>query len=86
MLPTPTDLVDTVRELVTSLGLTLVIEPGRSTVATTGALVNRVTGVKTNGGWWVVGGGWGGTIVLYFHVTGAPYHQFGCRGEDQRLK
>ena len=38
-----------VRDIVTRLGLTLVIEPGRSMVATSSALVNTVTGVKTNG-------------------------------------
>lgn len=48
-LPTPTDLIDTVRDIVSRLGLTLVIEPGRSMVATSSALVNTVTGVKTNG-------------------------------------
>ena len=49
VLPTPRDLIDTVRDLVSSLGLTLVIEPGRSMVATSCAFVNTVTGVKTNG-------------------------------------
>ncbi|KAG2425345.1 hypothetical protein HXX76_013759 [Chlamydomonas incerta] len=49
VLPTPTDLIDTVRDIVKELGLTLVIEPGRSMVATGSALVNTVTGVKTNG-------------------------------------
>ncbi|MEW5302539.1 MAG: hypothetical protein WDW38_002308 [Sanguina aurantia] len=49
VLPTPTDLINTVRDLVKDLGLTLVIEPGRSMVATSSALVNTVTGVKTNG-------------------------------------
>ena len=49
VLPTPMDLIDTVRDLVSSLGLTLVIEPGRSMVATSSAFVNTVTGVKTNG-------------------------------------
>lgn len=49
VLPTPTDLIDTVRDIIRELGLTLVIEPGRSMVATTSALVNTVTGVKTNG-------------------------------------
>ncbi len=44
MLPTPTDLIDTVRDIVKELGLTLVIEPGRSMVATGSALVNTVTG------------------------------------------
>lgn len=48
-LPTPTDLIDTVRDIVKDLGLTLVIEPGRSMVANSSALVNTVTGVKTNG-------------------------------------
>ncbi len=49
VLPTPKDLIDTVRDLVKDLGLTLVIEPGRSMVANSAALVNTVTGVKTNG-------------------------------------
>ncbi|GIL60438.1 hypothetical protein Vafri_15029 [Volvox africanus] len=49
VLPTPTDLIDTVRDIVKDLGLTLVIEPGRSMVATSCGLVNTVTGVKTNG-------------------------------------
>ncbi|KAF5832992.1 DAP decarboxylase [Dunaliella salina] len=48
-IPTPTDLIDTVRPYVKDLGLTLVIEPGRSMVASSSALVNTVTGVKTNG-------------------------------------
>lgn len=49
ILPTPTDLINTVRDIVKDLGLTLVIEPGRSMVATSSALVNTVIGVKTNG-------------------------------------
>ncbi|KAL2345059.1 hypothetical protein Fmac_006344 [Flemingia macrophylla] len=49
ILPTPRDLIDTVRELVLSRGLNLIIEPGRSLIANTCCLVNRVTGVKTNG-------------------------------------
>lgn len=49
VLPTPKDLIDTVRDLVASTGLTLILEPGRSLVATSAALVNTVTGVKTNG-------------------------------------
>ncbi|OAY66454.1 putative diaminopimelate decarboxylase, chloroplastic [Ananas comosus] len=49
ILPTPMDLIDTVRELVLSRDLTLIIEPGRSLIANTCCLVNRVTGVKTNG-------------------------------------
>ena len=48
-LPTPKELISTVREKVSDLGLTLVIEPGRSMVATAGALVCEVTGVKQNG-------------------------------------
>ncbi|THG18127.1 hypothetical protein TEA_005745 [Camellia sinensis var. sinensis] len=38
-----------VRELVLSQDLNLIIEPGRSLIANTCCLVNRVTGVKTNG-------------------------------------
>ena len=48
-LPTPAELISTVREQVSDLNLTLVIEPGRSMVATAGALVCEVTGVKQNG-------------------------------------
>ncbi|KAK7337069.1 hypothetical protein VNO77_17628 [Canavalia gladiata] len=49
ILPKPRDLIDTVRDLVLSRGLNLIIEPGRSLIANTCCLVNRVTGVKTNG-------------------------------------
>ena len=49
ILPTPADLIATVRDTVASLGLTLVIEPGRSMVASSGALVTAVNGVKENG-------------------------------------
>ncbi|XP_051120011.1 diaminopimelate decarboxylase 1, chloroplastic-like [Andrographis paniculata] len=49
VLPTPQDLIDTVRELVISRDLNLIIEPGRSLIANTCCFVNRVTGVKTNG-------------------------------------
>ncbi|XP_022036360.1 diaminopimelate decarboxylase 1, chloroplastic [Helianthus annuus] len=49
VLPTPRDLIDTVRELVKSRNLNLIIEPGRSLIANTCCFVNRVTGVKTNG-------------------------------------
>ncbi|XP_068642646.1 diaminopimelate decarboxylase 1, chloroplastic-like [Aristolochia californica] len=48
-LPTPMDLINTVRELVISRNLTLIIEPGRSLIANTCCFVNHVTGVKTNG-------------------------------------
>ncbi|KAH0458754.1 hypothetical protein IEQ34_011568 [Dendrobium chrysotoxum] len=49
ILPTPLDLINTVRELVHSRDLNLIIEPGRSLIANTCCFVNRVTGVKTNG-------------------------------------
>ncbi|CAL4946582.1 unnamed protein product [Urochloa decumbens] len=49
ILPTPMDLINTVRELVLSRDLTLIIEPGRSLIANTCCFVNRVTGVKSNG-------------------------------------
>ena len=51
VLPTPKDLIDTVRDLVSELGLTLIIEPGRSMVADSSAFVNTVTG-----GCWLLGG------------------------------
>lgn len=47
-LPTPQDLIDTVRDLVASTGLTLILEPGRSMVATSSALVNTVSGCEGN--------------------------------------
>ena len=37
------------RDLVADQRLTVILEPGRSMVANAGALVNSVTGVKTNG-------------------------------------
>ncbi|XP_010453249.1 PREDICTED: diaminopimelate decarboxylase 2, chloroplastic [Camelina sativa] len=49
VLPTPMDLINTVRELVYSRDLHLIIEPGRSLIANTCCFVNHVTGVKTNG-------------------------------------
>ncbi|XP_078429222.1 diaminopimelate decarboxylase 1, chloroplastic-like [Wolffia australiana] len=49
VLPTPMDLINTVRELVISRNVRLIIEPGRSLIANTCCFVNRVTGVKTNG-------------------------------------
>ncbi|KAL0376161.1 UNVERIFIED_CONTAM: Diaminopimelate decarboxylase 1, chloroplastic [Sesamum calycinum] len=49
VLPTPRDLIETVRKLVVSRNLNLIIEPGRSIIANTCCFVNRVTGVKTNG-------------------------------------
>jgi diaminopimelate decarboxylase len=42
-------LLDTIRADAEALELTIIIEPGRSMVANTAALVNTVTGVKTNG-------------------------------------
>lgn len=47
-LPTPTDLVDTIRDLVTGQNLTLILEPGRSLVGNTGALLATVIGVKAS--------------------------------------
>ena len=41
-LPTPKDLIDTVRDLVLASGLKLILEPGRSMIATSCALVNTV--------------------------------------------
>ena len=49
IMPTPRQLIDTVRADIQRLGLKLVIEPGRSMVGNAGALVNNVTGVKRNG-------------------------------------
>lgn len=43
------DLINTVRGKIQEMGLTLIIEPGRSMVATSSVFVNTVTGVKTNG-------------------------------------
>lgn len=48
-IPTPSDLIDTVRDLVLKMKLKLIIEPGRSMVANTTVLVNTVTGVKSSG-------------------------------------
>jgi len=49
VVPTPMDLINTVRELVSSQNVTLIVEPGRSLVANTCAFVNKVIGVKSNG-------------------------------------
>ena len=46
VLPTPKDLIDTVRDLIASEGLTLILEPGRSMVANSSAFVNTVTGAR----------------------------------------
>lgn len=48
-IPTPMDLIDTVRDLIQKMNLKLIIEPGRSMVGNTTIFVNRVTGVKSNG-------------------------------------
>jgi diaminopimelate decarboxylase len=48
-MPTPKDLIGTVRKLVQELGVTLILEPGRSLVGNAGAFVNTVNGVKSNG-------------------------------------
>ena len=47
-LPTPADLIGSIRNLLTD-NIALIIEPGRSIIGNTAVLVNRVTGVKTNG-------------------------------------
>jgi len=48
-MPTPNDLIEAVKKLVAELGVTLILEPGRSLVGNAGAFVNTVTGVKSNG-------------------------------------
>lgn len=48
-LPTPTDLIDSIRSEISSTNLTIIVEPGRSMVGNTGILANTVIGVKTNG-------------------------------------
>ena len=47
-IPTPTDLIDSVRDLLGG-GTVLIIEPGRSIIGDAAVFVNRVTGVKSNG-------------------------------------
>ena len=49
VIPTPMDLIDSIKELIKDQNLKLIIEPGRSLVANTCVFVNRVTGVKSNG-------------------------------------
>ena len=48
-IPTPMDLMDSIRDVIMPLNLKLIIEPGRSMIGNTCVLVNKVTGVKTNG-------------------------------------
>ena len=47
-IPTPSHLIDSVRDVLTD-DIGLIIEPGRSIIGNSSVLVNRVTGVKTNG-------------------------------------
>lgn len=47
-IPTPSHLIDSIRDVLTD-DIALIIEPGRSIIGNAAALVNRVTGVKTNG-------------------------------------
>lgn len=49
-IPTPTDLVQSIRLHLEESNLTIIIEPGRSLVGNAGALVCSVIGVKSNGG------------------------------------
>ena len=49
-IPTPTDLVNSIRSQLEEAKLTIIIEPGRSIVGNAGILVCSVTGVKSNGG------------------------------------
>lgn len=48
-IPTPADLIDTIRPQLKSANLTIIIEPGRSLIGNTGIMVSEVIGVKTNG-------------------------------------
>jgi diaminopimelate decarboxylase len=48
-IPTPMDLVNSIRDLVKLMKLKLIIEPGRSLVGNTTIFVNKVIGVKSNG-------------------------------------
>ena len=47
-IPTPSHLIDSIRDVLTD-DIGLIIEPGRSIIGNSSVLVNRVTGVKTNG-------------------------------------
>lgn len=49
VMPTPNQLIDTVREDIIRLQMRLIIEPGRSMVGNTAALISNVIGVKQNG-------------------------------------
>jgi diaminopimelate decarboxylase len=48
-IPSPADLINTVRSQLVSAGLTIIIEPGRSLIGNAGIMVSKVIGVKTNG-------------------------------------
>lgn len=48
-MPTPQNLIDSIRDLVLQSRLKLIIEPGRSLIANTTLFVNKVIGVKSNG-------------------------------------
>ena len=48
-LPTPLELINSIRQILESLDISLIIEPGRSIVGNTSILVNRVIGTKSNG-------------------------------------
>ena len=47
-IPTPSHLIDSIRDVLAD-DIGLIIEPGRSIIGNSAVLVNRVTGVKTNG-------------------------------------
>jgi diaminopimelate decarboxylase len=49
VIPTPKDLIDSVRDLIVKSNLKLIIEPGRSMVGNTTVFVSKVIGVKSNG-------------------------------------
>jgi diaminopimelate decarboxylase len=48
-IPSPADLINTIRPQLVAAGLTIVIEPGRSLIGNAGLMVSEVIGVKTNG-------------------------------------
>jgi len=48
-IPTPMDLMDSIRDVIMPLNLKLIIEPGRSLIGNTCVLVTKVIGVKQNG-------------------------------------
>jgi diaminopimelate decarboxylase len=48
-IPTPKDLIDSVRDLILETKLKLIIEPGRSMVGNTTYFVTKIIGVKSNG-------------------------------------